>query len=55
VGLGVGVGVGVGVGLGVGVAVGAATMIETIAGDDCPNASTARYVKVSTPLNPPGG
>jgi len=57
VGLGVAVGVGVGVGLGVGVGVESrgATVIETVAALSEGSPSTARYVKVSTPLNPPSG
>jgi hypothetical protein len=45
----------VGVGVGLGVESRGATVIETVATfkDGCP--STARYVKVSTPLNPPSG
>jgi hypothetical protein len=59
VGVGVGGGVGVGVGLGVGVGVGVgsrgATVIETVAAFSDGSPSTARYVNVSTPANPPFG
>jgi hypothetical protein len=57
VGLGVGVGVGVGVGTGVGVDTGAArTVIETVVASRAwAVPSNGRYVKTSTPLNPPSG